>query len=179
MFLLYFPSTTLNFYFIYKAFLMNTKQTPSYFDVLNSIINKKDIEEEYIEKLFNPFTASIYLSNTHPVACYFTNNINSCRGSFKIPKIAEYKFLKNTIKLPKGTRIVFSKKEEHIKIIIKFLQKEFKTSKEGTLEYISILGPNLYNVLEPYAMLDNNYIKDPDIIELRNTLQYLKENNGL
>lgn len=151
----------------------------TYFDVLNSIVNKKDIPDESVEKLFNPYMANTYLADTHAAACYYTNQINSCRGSTKIPKIAEYKFLKNIIKLPPKTRLVFNKKEEHLKIIIKFLQKEFKVSKEGSLEYIKILGNNLYNVLEPYAMLDNKYIKDPDIIDLRKTLEYIKDNNVL
>jgi len=143
----------------------------SYFDVLTSIINKKQIDDQSIDKHFSPFQAIRWLSN-NPIACYESNKINIYS---KIPKSAEYRFLKNSIKLKKNTRLPFDKKDKDLKIIIKTICKEYKIGPETAKEYIKILPSKItLEILNKWAMTNNNYIKDKEVIELRKAIENKK-----
>ena len=141
-----------------------------FFDVLNSIVNKKEIQEDDIDKHFNGFIAIKWLSG-NPMACYTANILNSTRGNDKIPKHAEYKFLKESIKLPKNTRLSFDKIDKDINVIINVIMNEFKVGKNTAKEYINILPSEmLLKIIEKHAQITNNYTTDPAILEIRKAL---------
>jgi hypothetical protein len=94
-----------------------------YFDVLKSIIDKKHIDQEDIETHYSGFMASRWLS-ANPMACYTVNLLNASRGNKFIPKIAEYKFMYNAIKLPKNTYLPFDKNDKEMKTIIEVICRE-------------------------------------------------------
>jgi len=140
---------------------------PTYYDVLTSIVNKKKIDDEYIIKNFSGFPAIKWLS-INPMACYTANKINSVRGVRFIPSIAEYKFLKESIKLPKNTKLSFDKKDKDMDIITKNLMIYFKTNSRTVDEYKQILGGNrILKILEKISQPTNFHTTNKDIIELR------------
>jgi len=148
-----------------------------YFDVLTSIINKKEISEEDIGKHFAGFPAIKWLS-INPMACYAANQINSCRGNKYIPNSAEYRFLKQVIKLPKNTRLSFDKNDKEMKIIIDNLKVYFKAGVTTTIEYMNLLGgERLIPILEKIAQINNTYTTDKNILDLRMALA--KKNKDL
>jgi len=141
-----------------------------YFDVLTSIINKKQISEEDIQKHFVTYTTIVWLSR-NPMACYAANQLNSCRGNKYIPKDVDYKFLKESIKLPKNSRLEFDKNDKEMKIIENAIRTYFKTGKSTAREYMAILGgKRIVEILEKMAQLNNTYTRDKDIIDIRNAL---------
>jgi len=145
-----------------------------YFDVLTSIINKKKIIDEDVNTHFTGFQAVKWLS-VNPMACYTANQINSCRGIKFVPSIAEYKFLKETIKLAKNTRLSFDKSEKDINIIMKALVKYFKTNANTTKEYIKVLGnKRISEILEEIAQTSNKYCTDKEVLALRSAISKKK-----
>ncbi|MHB8097965.1 MAG: hypothetical protein ACYDD5_00035 [Sulfuricurvum sp.] len=148
-----------------------------YFDVLTSIINKKEVSNDDVSNHFVGFMAIKWLS-INPMACYVSNQLNSARGNKYIPKEAEYRFLKESIKLPKNTKLSFDKNDKDTKVIIDNLMSIYKTGRNTILEYMDILGgEKIISLLEKNAQLNNKYTTDPKIIELRSAL--VKKKNDL
>lgn len=142
-----------------------------YFDVLTSIINKKPVADDDVNKHFAGFMAVKWLS-ANPMACYAANTLNSARGNKFIPKIAEYKFLKNVVKLPTNTRLPFDKNDKELKLIMEILTREFKVGPENVQDYMKILGgEKILKILNKYAQWQNNQTTDPGIIELRKAIK--------
>jgi len=147
-----------------------------YFDVLKSVITKEDIPKELILKHFSPFLVIKWLSYDFK-SCYNINSLNSAKGLNLIPKEVEYLFLKRTINLPKKTFIPFDKNNKDFSYIIKYLSIYFKTGKNTTIEYMKILkAKRIIELLEKLAMLDNKYITDKNIIDLRKAINSQKIN---
>jgi hypothetical protein len=109
-----------------------------YFDVLKSIIDKKQVPPEDISKHYAGVPAIKWLS-ANPMACYEANKINSCRGNKYVPAEAEYMYLKNAIKLKKNTYIPFDKKSEQNEVLIAAVAHYYKCSPEIAKEYLRIL----------------------------------------
>ena len=142
----------------------------SYFEVLTSIINKKKISSDDINKHFAGFPAIKWLS-INPMACYAANQLNSARGNKYIPKEAEYKFLKQSVKLPTNTKLSFDKNDKEMKVIIDALKVYFKTGNTTAEEYLNLLGgEKVIVILEKIAQLNNTYTTEKKIIELRMAL---------
>ena len=140
---------------------------PSYFDVQASIINKKPITDESITKHFVGFTAVKWLS-INPLACHTANVISSARGNKYIPKEAEYRFLKNTIKLPKNTYLKDNKTQKEYNIVMKALQGYYSVGRNTMNDYLSILGgEKIMETLDKLCINSNKMTKDASIIELR------------
>ena len=142
-----------------------------YFDVLKSIISKSNVSEEDVDKHFAGFLAVKWLS-ANPMACYAANSLNSARGNKHIPKSAEYKFLKNVIKLPKNTYLKFDKNDKEMQIIMTTLTKEFSVGPDNVEDYMQILGgERILKILNKHAQLLNKTTTDPQIIELRKAIK--------
>ena len=134
-----------------------------YFDVLKSIITKEKISDEDISKHFAGWPAQVWLSG-NPMACYAANAFNSARGNGKVPKEAEYRFLRNSIKLPKNTWIAFDKSEKDWAIIIKAIAYYFKTSNGVAKDYINILGgEKVIQIIEKMITIGNNTSKFTEV----------------
>jgi hypothetical protein len=159
---------------IYKGIpyiLKQRTEMAEYFDVLKSIINKQNVPQDDIEKHFAGFMAVKWLS-ANPMACYTVNHLNSARGNKFIPKIAEYKFLKETIKLPKNTFLQFDKNDKDMQIILDVLVTEFRVGIENVQDYMKILGgERILKILNKHAQLLNTQTTDPKIIELRKAIK--------
>jgi len=113
----------------------------SFFDILTSIVNKKNIPQDIIEKDFSPFVAVTWLSN-NPTGLLVGNFLNASRGNSKIDNFNSYLFLKNGINLPKNTFIKFPKKQkEEIEKseILKAISIKYKLSEEKSKEYFEII----------------------------------------
>ena len=148
-----------------------------YFDVLNSVINKKQISDEDLKKHFVSYPTIVWLSK-NPMACYASNQLNSCRGNKFIPKKADYLFLKGSIQLPKNTRLAFDKNDKEMKIIETAIKNYYKTGKSTAREYMKMMGGvRIITLLEKLAQLNNTFTRDKDILDLRNAL--LKKRNEL
>ena len=146
-----------------------------YFDVLKSIINKKPIDPADVETHYSGFMASRWLS-ANPMACYTVNLLNSTRGNCNIPKMAEYKFLLNSIKLPKNTYLPFDKNDKDMKTIIDVISREFSIGENSIKDYINILGgARILKILEKHAQMTNNHTTDPRILEIRKALKNKKK----
>lgn len=147
----------------------------SYFDVLKSIVTKKKVPVPDIEKHFSGFMATSWVSRD-PQSCYVLNKLNSAQGLKHIPKLAEYKFIKSMIKLPKNKYIEFDKPDKNMNIIIKALSSYFKCGRSTVEEYMQILGgPKIIKILELLAQLNNKYTTDKSILDIREALLKKKE----
>lgn len=108
-----------------------------FFDILTSIVNKKEIPDEIIKKQFNSFIALNWLSN-HPAGLLIGNYLNASRGNSSINDFVGYKFLRNAINLPKNTFIKYSKKQKQEELL-ELIEKKYKCSYETAREYLEIL----------------------------------------
>ena len=112
----------------------------NFFGVLTSIINKKKISEEDIQKQFNSFVAIKWLSN-NPGTLLISNYLNSYRGNSNIDNKNGYLFLRNAINLPKNTFIKFDKKSKE-DLTIQAIKEKFKVNYYIAAEYLEILPEN-------------------------------------
>ena len=150
------------------------KVEKTYFDVLSSIINKNKIDDEDINKHFAGFQAIRWLS-IDARSCHSINALNSVRGNKFISKEAEYRFLKNVIVLPRKTFLKAPKDNKDLEPMYTTLMKHFNCNRIQAEEYSNLLGGEaLIKILEIYAMLNNSYIQDKDILELRKMLSTKK-----
>ena len=142
----------------------------SYFDVLKSIVTKRKVSDTDIEKHFSGFMATTWVSKDAQ-SCYSVNGLNSAQGLNHIPKLAEYKFIKTMIKLPKNKFIEFDKTDKHMNIIIKALGSYFNCGKSTTEEYMQILGgAKIVKILELLAQVNNKHTTDKKILDIRMAL---------
>ena len=134
-----------------------------YFDVMTSIISKKNVSEEDILKHFNGWQTIVWLGN-HPRAVYEANVLNSCRGNKYIGKIQEYKALKGLIHLPRNTFLKNDKTDKHKKTIREVLTRHFRVGKMTAGEYYNILnGKQILDILELYARKNETHLAAKDI----------------
>ena len=152
----------------------NTKEI-GYFDVLTSIVNKKKIPNEYIEKLYNPFGTMRWLYE-HPQALYEANILNSSRGIGKIPKIAEYKALKGIISINKKTFIKSSKTNSDLDIFIRLLLKHYNINTDLAKEYLFFMdSKDLLHLVTLYAREHESNLGNADIKEVNEYRGILKK----
>jgi len=145
-----------------------------FFDVLTSIINKKPISDEDIKKHYTGFVTNKWLSN-NPMACYVVNQVQSTRGNKFIPVEAEYRFLKNSIKMNNNTRLAFDKNDKCYNTIIETVKSIYNVGNTTAEEYIKILGgKRLVAILEKRAMLSNTHTSDNTILSLREAINNKK-----
>jgi len=145
-----------------------------YFEVLKSVINKDRIEEKDIKKHFAAWAAIRWLADDAKT-CYNLNRLNVSPGINKslhgINGLTEYKFIKNSVKLPKNKYIPFLKVDKDMNLIIKHLSIHFKIGSETTKEYMTILkGEKLLTLLDKISYKGNKNVKNKNIIELRNAI---------
>ena len=147
----------------------------SYFDVLKSVITKRKVQDNDIDKHFIPFVTMKWLSKD-PKTCHTINILNVARGLQFIPKKDEYIFLKRAVTLPKNKYIAFDKNDKEYNIILLALATHFKCGKQTAKEYMDILGgEKIVALLEKMAQINNKYTSDAKILELRNALQKKKK----
>lgn len=138
-----------------------------YFDVLTSIVNKKNISEEDILKHFNGWHAMTWLSN-HPRAVWEANELNSARGNKFIGKMQEYKTLKGLIHIPKNTFLKADKKDKHSKVILDVIMRHYGVGKTTAVDYFNILsGVQIIKLLELYARKNENQMGAKDLAEVK------------
>lgn len=138
-----------------------------YFDVLTSIVNKKEIKEEDILKHFNGWHTMTWLAY-HPRAVWEANKVNSARGNKFIGKLQEYKALKGLINIPKKTYIKADKTDKHAKVILDVIMRHFSVGKTTSIDYFKILpGENIIKLLELYARKNENQISTKDLSEVK------------
>jgi len=142
----------------------------SYWDVQKSVITKQRISEENIIKHFTPFMTITWLS-VDPRTCYETNELNTAIGLKYIPKIDEYKFIRNKVKLPKNKYIPMDKNDKHWNIIILAVAEYYRVGKVTANDYIKMMGgPRIINLLERIGQIHNTYTTDKYILSVRNAL---------
>lgn len=138
-----------------------------YFDVLTSVISKKNISEEDIEKHFNGWQTMTLLMN-HPKAVWEANQINSARGNKFITKAAEYKALKGLISIPKNTFLKSDKADKHSIVILNTLMKFFKVGKTTAVDYFKILpGKEITRILDLYARKNETHMNAKSLNEVK------------
>jgi len=145
-----------------------------YFEVLKSVINKNKIDEADIKKHFSSWQAIKWLADDAKT-CYTLNMLNVCPGINRslhgIDTLTEYKFIKNTVNLPKNKYIPFLKNDKEMNLIIKYLSTYFKTGNETTKEYMRILkGDRLLTLLDKISYKGNRNVTNKNILELRNAI---------
>jgi len=139
-----------------------------FFDVMNSVSNKREVSPEDVNKHFTGF---LYVRNysIHPQVCYKLNFLNSAQGLNYIPKIAEYKFIRNSV--PRGANFKFDKKDKNYEIIVDAIMDEFMCGYNTAEEYMKMLGGRrIMDILNKRAMIDNPYVKDSKILALREAI---------
>ena len=138
-----------------------------YFDVLTSIINKKNIPDEAVLKHFNGWQTMVWLSN-HPRAVYEANELNSARGNKYIGKLQEYKTLKGLIHIPKNTFLKSDKADKNNKIILDVLMRHFQVGKTTAIAYFNILkGDRVLDIIEMYARKNEKHMSAKDLVEVK------------
>jgi len=136
-----------------------------YFDVLKSVISKDNVSDENIIKHFKPFLVTKWLSAS-PQVVYEMNKLNRYKSNLDV--LAEYRFLKHSIKLPKSTFIPFDKKDEYMHVVIECIQKEYMVSKSVSKEYIYLMGgERVHQIMSRRCYFNEISIKDPYTLELR------------
>lgn len=154
---------------------MSTIKENNYFDVQNSIIKKTKVTDQEIQKHFSPFMAITTLS-LDAKTCWQINSLNAAVGLKFIPKKAEYSFLYNTVKLPRNTFLKNEKSNKNYKLVIKELNKHFKSGTKTTEEYIKILGGvKIMEILDRISQKSNKYCTNPVLIKLRAAIQDIKK----
>ena len=147
----------------------------NYFDVLTSIVNKKKMTEEDINKYFDSFMTTKYLSGQIQSA-YQANKINCLPLLNKIPKKVQYELFKNTITIKKNTRIPFSKKDKDEEVILKAIAKYYNVNKERAKEYKKMIGnKETIKILTFMSYSGNDYINDPFVLEIRKVLKKINK----
>jgi len=141
-----------------------------YFDVLKSVINKHRMDDEIIDKHFVPFMALTWIS-VDPKTCYETNELNTAKGLGYIPKTAEYRFLRNKVKIPKNKFIPFDKNDKYANTIISALANYYRVGKVTAQEYMKMMGGNrVIKLLEKIGQINNTYTTDKYILSVREAL---------
>ena len=130
-----------------------TKKNNRFWEILNSVVSKKHISDEDIEKSFDSYMAMNMLK-VHPQANYQANFLNTARGLKYISKhkTAEYKALRSLITLPKNTRLQGDKVDKHQEIILGVISKHYKVGTLTAKDYFKILGGRrIIALMELYA----------------------------
>jgi len=146
----------------------------TFFDVLTSVINKKEMPHKDVKKHFSSFAAQKWLSS-NPMAAWTANKINSARGSFNIPNTAEYLFLKSAIKLPKTTFLKFDKKTAAVDAIVEAFASKYNCNSQLARTYICLIPFNQFKQILDSASLYNADTRDPKILKLRSYMHNLKD----
>jgi hypothetical protein len=150
----------------------------SYFDVLTSIINKKNISDGDVLKHFSGFAAIKWLSS-HPKALYEANILNSARGVKFIKSLEEYKALKGLVQIPKNTYLKFDKTDKNLKTVLKTIQKHYSVGKTTAQEYYKILPlENITAILEQYSRKNENMMSAKElktVKDIRDALSNIKK----
>jgi len=138
-----------------------------YFDVLTSIINKKQIPDEDVKKHFSGYAAIKWLS-AHPKSLYEANFINSARGNKYIHSLEEYKALKYIISLPKNTYLKFDKTDKHMKTILNILKMHFSVGPITAQDYFKLLpGIEIIKILELYSRKNENMMGPKELKKVK------------
>jgi len=155
-----------------------TRKPFTYFEVLQSVVNKREIPDEDVLRLYNGFLTIKYLG-ANIQACHQSNFINSCRGNLRVPKLAEYKALKNIITVPKNTYIKFDSGAKLSHEINLILQEHFHINSQLATVYAKALGfREVLKIVEKTARIsqDINQLKGEireRVINRRNTYKSL------
>ena len=152
---------------------MIERKEPTFFEVQNSIVNNKNISDESVKKHFVGFMAVKWLS-MNPMACYVANTISSTRGNKYIPKEAEYRFLKNSIKLPKTTYLKDNKSVKDYNHVLGALQIYYAVGRSTMKDYINILGGERILIVLNKLSMGNTSTTDAEIIKLRKAVALVK-----
>lgn len=154
-------------------------QEPKYFDVLKSVLTKTHIDDVFVKKHFAPFLAIKWAAIT-PEMCIKLNTLNTAEGLNFIPKEVEYRYIKNTVNMPKNKYIPFPKGNQDYVLVLKYLAKYYLCNQDIAERYLKLQGKEkTLEILNKLAQTYNNYCTDPDILKLRKAIANLQKDGIL